>query len=78
MRNEVRKSIDLNAIVNIPVIIPVSGRTSEGTSYLLDQVKDRYSDGKFRALLHKIYSKNIANNEYRGYQIFGESSLREV
>ncbi|XP_063979711.1 fatty acid synthase [Diachasmimorpha longicaudata] len=66
----------LNA--TIPKIVGISGRTSEGVTRFLDKAQEHAKDDEFIALIHGLHTKNIPGHLRRGFQILGDSNIREI
>ncbi|XP_050502323.1 fatty acid synthase-like [Diabrotica virgifera virgifera] len=58
---------------DIPRVICVSGRTSEGLLTIFDEIKSQTLDAEYVRLLHDVFRKQITNHLYRGYSIVAKS-----
>ncbi|CAG7687282.1 unnamed protein product, partial [Allacma fusca] len=64
---------------DLPLIVPISGRTSEAIDSILNEIEPLSKSFEFYALLQQIYQENIPGNPFRGYSITSEGKQsREV
>ncbi|KAF6202923.1 hypothetical protein GE061_003330 [Apolygus lucorum] len=63
---------------NVPRLICVSGRTTEGVNKLINKLETMPRDDDLITLLHDIHKQNIVGHPYRGYTVLGASNpIRE-
>ncbi|KAF7386952.1 hypothetical protein HZH66_011404 [Vespula vulgaris] len=62
----------------LPKLINVSGRTEEAVNFLLDTIKEYEQDDEFISIIHDIHANNISGHSVRGFEILGNSNIREV
>ncbi|XP_043471863.1 fatty acid synthase [Leptopilina heterotoma] len=64
--------------VNVPKIVPVSGRTEEAINSFLDRIKEHEKDDEFTSMVQDLHANNVTGHGYRGFQILGDVNVREV
>ncbi|XP_043288036.1 fatty acid synthase [Venturia canescens] len=64
--------------VGIPKIVLVSGRTEQAVDYLLERTRQEENDDEFISLIRGVHEKNIAGHGWRGYEILGGDTNREI
>ncbi|XP_057332495.1 fatty acid synthase [Microplitis mediator] len=64
--------------VEVPKIVAVSGRTHEACDLFLEKIKEQQKDDEFVALVHNVHKNNIVGHNYRGFQILGSESAKEI
>lgn len=54
----------------IPMIVTASGCTKAAVDGFLNETRENANDPEFLSLVHDIYSKNIPNHLFRGFDVF--------
>lgn len=62
----------------LPKLVNVSGRTEEAVNFLLDTIKEYEQDDEFISIIHDIHANNISGHSVRGFEVLGNSNIREV
>ncbi|XP_047360366.1 fatty acid synthase-like [Vespa velutina] len=62
----------------LPKLVNVSGRTEEAVNFLLDTIKEHEQDDEFISIIHDIHANNISGHSVSGFQVLGNSNIREV
>ena len=78
LRSNPKPKITQKLDVNLPKIVVVSGRTEEAVNVFLDKVKENEKDDELISMVQDIHAFNIPGHGYRGFQILGETNIREI
>ncbi|XP_043486066.1 fatty acid synthase [Polistes fuscatus] len=62
----------------LPKLIIASGRTEEAVDFMLDTIKQYEQDDEFISIIHDIHADNISGHSARGFEILGNSNIRDV
>jgi fatty acid synthase, animal type len=52
---------------DIPILVPLSGRTEEGVKISLEKVRDLMQNLEFTGLVRQVFHRNIPDHLFRGY-----------
>ncbi|XP_065204299.1 fatty acid synthase-like isoform X2 [Planococcus citri] len=63
------KKLNTPANHGIPLLVAVSGRTTEAVDYIIDDVVKKYEDTEYIRLMHEIFSEDINGHLQRGFVI---------
>ncbi|KAI4493375.1 hypothetical protein M0802_009435 [Mischocyttarus mexicanus] len=62
----------------LPKLVIASARTEEAVDFMLNTIKEYEQDDEFISLIHDIHADNIPGHSVRGFEILGNSNIRDV